>query len=127
MKEIEELVIENAGQSFAGNDFRMLCKPCVYMFLQQGTPIYIGATKRGIERIADPHHLQASRAQQECDEVRIWPCVSVIAARQLEKHMISVCKPKYNKRMIHTIDRKLLGLGTLTMTYPQASEGLRRR
>src|SRR6266478_1822248 len=125
MNRIELLVIPDAGQSFKGDDFRSLCLPCVYLFMKEGLPIYIGASISGISRPAQRAHGQAIKALGECDEVRIHPCKSVDAAFELESILIAKCKPKYNIRKRYTDISEQLGLKRIAMTYPQASEGLR--
>jgi|SRR6266550_5026595 len=127
MNEIELLVIPDAGQSFRGNDFRSLCLPCVYLFMKEGLPIYIGASSSGISRPAQRGHRQSIRALKECDEVRIHPCKSIEAAFELESILIAKCQPKYNNRKLYTGISEQLGLKRIAMTYPQASEGLRTR
>lgn len=125
--EIEQLVIANAGQSFAGDDFRMLNKPCVYMFLQQCLPIYIGMSGNGIARPAQVSHHRGETARAECDEVRIYPCLDVRKAIKLESILIAQCQPKYNKRKKYSRISKRLGLQRVSSAYPQASEGPRPR
>ena len=94
--EIEALVIKDAGQSFKGEDFRSLLRPCVYMFLRENVPIYIGMSGNGIERVAGRSHHKALNARQECDEVRVYPCVSVDAAYKLERILVGRTQPRYN-------------------------------
>lgn len=120
--EIPALVIPDSGQSFKGDDFRMLCKPCVYMFMQDGVPIYIGMSRRGLQRITLKVHREAGRAREECDEVRIFPCVNAKKAFKLEAIMIGTCQPKYNKRKKYYQIAKQLGLQRVSFTYPQVRE-----
>jgi len=109
MREIEELVIENAGQSFVGDDFRMLCKPCVYMFMEKGIPIYIGMSGNGLTRPLQRGHRQWYRARKECDELRIYPCKSIEAARQLERILLCRTQPRYNVNGKRIYANQLLG------------------
>lgn len=101
--DIESLVVEGAGQSFKGDDFRMLCKPCVYMFMKNGLPIYVGMSRNGISRPASRAHAQAEHARSECDEVKIYPCVSEDAARNLEEMLIAKTQPPHN---VNGVQRK---------------------
>lgn len=127
MNEMELLVIPDAGQSFKGDDFRSLCLPCVYLFMKEGLPIYIGAGSSGISRAAQSNHRQWCYARKECDEVRIYPCKSIDAAFELESILIAKCQPKYNKRKRYTGISEQLGLKRVSGSYPQAREGLRTR
>lgn len=99
--DIEPLLIDGAGQSFSGDDFRMLCRPCVYMFMKDGLPLYIGMSSHGIQRVAQKAHRQAMLSRAECDEVKVHPCISVDAARQLETYLIRRMRPKYNVNVLN--------------------------
>jgi excinuclease UvrABC nuclease subunit len=106
---IPELVIADAGQLFNGDDFRALRKPCVYLLMKDGMPIYIGMSRHGMQRIAQHSHKQAGQAIEECDEVKVYPCIAVWAAYRLEKILISKTQPKYNRRLKLTLQQEMLG------------------
>jgi hypothetical protein len=107
--DIEALVIKDAGQSFSGEDFRSLLRPCVYMFMRENVPIYIGMSGNGLERVAGRSHHKALNARQECDEVRIYPCVSVDAAYKLERILVGRTQPRYNVNELHHYTNERLG------------------
>jgi excinuclease UvrABC nuclease subunit len=124
--EIPALLIPDSGQSFKGDDFRMLCKPCVYMFMQDRIPIYIGVSRTGLGRAMHYAHRQAKLARTECDEVRVFPCLTGRKAFRLETMLIAKCQPKYNKRNKHKSLQDMLGLERIGATYPQAEEHSRQ-
>ncbi len=106
--DLSKLVLPEAGQKFKASDFRDLLKPGVYLFMRGGVPLYIGMAKRLLGRVGG-WHKQAESAIQECDEVLLYPCVSVETALQLELMLIGQLKPLYNKqRKMWT--HRLLGL-----------------
>lgn len=108
-RKIEACIIPNTGQRFTGADFRMLTKPCVYIFLQDGSPLYIGMSRNGIGRPAQPGHAQADKARAECDEVLIYPCNNVRDAMYLEDLLICKTQPKYNHNKLKRYASILLG------------------
>lgn len=106
---IESLVVGGAGQRFKGNDFRDLRKPGVYVFLQNGLPLYVGMSKMLLGRVGHKHR-QAERAINECDEVLLYPCVSEEAAKELETLLIGKLHPKYNQNQFGAFLTKYLGV-----------------
>ena len=109
MNEIEALIIPDSGQSFKGDDFRKLCLPCVYMFMENGLPIYIGMSSSGISRPSQSAHRQWCLARKECDEVRIYPCKSVDAAVKLERILLCRTQPKHNRNGLQHYVKQRLG------------------
>jgi len=122
--DIESLVVEGAGQSFKGDDFRMLCRPCVYVFLKDELPIYVGMSGYGMQRAAQHKHPQAEIARAECDEVRVFPCRSRNAAIKLETLLIGKTQPKYNERQKTATIAALMGMQSRHATR-YLSKGLR--
>lgn len=106
---ISSLVIPEAGQQFIGSDFRDLRKPGVYVFMLKGQPLYVGMGSMLLRRIGAKHY-QATQAIDECDQVLLYPCVSIKAAQQLEALLISKLQPKYNWRQRSKALRDRLGL-----------------
>jgi hypothetical protein len=94
---LSQLVLPQAGQKFQASDFRDLLKPGVYLFMRGGLPLYIGMGKRLLGRIGGLHK-QAGLAIEECDEVLMYPCVSLKAATELETLLIGQLRPRYNKQ-----------------------------
>ena len=109
-QEIETLIIPNSGQSFTGDDFRMLLKPIVYMFMKAGLPLYVGMSRRGITRPSGAHHV--AKAREECDEVKIFPCINEGAAYRLEQILISRTNPLYNERLRQAEAKRLTGISS---------------
>ena len=106
---IEQFVLEHAGQQFSGKDFADLCRPGVYAFLCGEEVLYIGMGSNALTRCSQTQHSKRF-VRESCDTVKIFPCVSIEAARELEEYLISVCKPKYNQRQRKGYQMKLLGL-----------------
>ncbi len=96
--DLERLVIANSGQSFKGEDFRQMCGPIVYMFCLEGRPLYIGSSKDGLSRPGGRNHRQHLTSRRLCDEVKIWACPTVDAARKLERLLIAKTQPAHNKQ-----------------------------
>jgi excinuclease UvrABC nuclease subunit len=92
---IEEWVIPGAGQQFDGDDFRDLRRPGVYVFMFEGSALYVGMASMLLRRIGG-FHKQAQDAIDGCDRVFVYPCVSLEAALELEKLLICQLKPRDN-------------------------------
>ena len=110
VERIESLVVPNAGQSFNGNDFRELLRPGVYVAMLGDDVLYVGMSNQLLRRVGGKHK-QAEKAFAECDKVQLYPCVSVLAARELETILIGRLNPKYNvRRRKAFIVKDLLGI-----------------
>lgn len=108
---IEELVIEGAGQSFKGIDFRQLLNPGVYILLKNEQPIYIGMGNRLIYSLSrHKSHYKRTQALEQCDQILVYPCKSVAAAKELESMLISAAQPKHNSRGKSAKIKQLLGI-----------------
>lgn len=92
----DSCIVPCAGARFHGDQFRLLCGPCVYIFVANGEPLYIGVSSLGVSRPAGHHHAEIAR--QEADEVLIWPCKTEILAHALESLLLSRIDTKYNAR-----------------------------
>lgn len=95
---LRKLIVSDTGIRFAGDDFRNLCKPSVYMFMRSGRPLYVGMSDSGIARPAQKGHRRGAQATKICDEMMIWACVGVPEARELESILIDYFKPMLNQR-----------------------------
>jgi len=94
---IEELVLPNAGQSFKASDFNDLCRPGVYLLLDdKGVVLYVGMGRNIMRRLSGWHHKRW--LFKECAEIRCYPCVSDKAAMELETRLIARIKPQFNTR-----------------------------
>lgn len=94
---VSSLIVRDSGHRFTGEDFRSLLNPCVYLFMLNGLPLYIGVSKHGITRASDQRHHMHFKARLECDEVLIYQCNSSSDALELETIMIRHLHPKYNR------------------------------
>ena len=108
--EIEELVIENGGQSFQGYDFQQLCEPGVYLFLERGKPLYIGMGSNALARASQTAHKKA-HVRESADEIKIFPCKSVLAAKALETILIEKMRPLFNQNKTVGAIKRILGIG----------------
>jgi len=115
---LSQFAIPEAGQQFKASDFRALLNPGVYLYILGEVPLYVGLGKCLLYRESDPKHKQAKRARAEADTVKLYPCVSFQAARDLETILIGRIKPKYNVN-IGMYVRKILGLRNLAQSTRQ--------
>lgn len=98
--DLQAWVIPAGGQKFVGRDFRQLCGPQVYMFLDdEGAPLYVGMSRSGLARAAAKNHLQAAKARSMCSEVFIWPTRNERSALSLESFLIRKLQPRFNRRV----------------------------
>lgn len=87
--------------SFSITDWRVLTGPLVYAWVQRQRVLYIGMSSRGLRRALDPGH----HKMQQDDRFRphagmrlfIWPRETVEAARDLERHLITMHSPRLNR------------------------------
>jgi hypothetical protein len=93
---IASLVVPNAGQKFRGDDLRLLRGPGVYVCIENGKALYVGSSKRLLGRIGGVH--LRGNIIDTCWEVLLYPCVSLVAARQLEAILIKDMSPPSNQR-----------------------------
>lgn len=117
---VAELVVSDAGMSFPMNDLRLLDGPVVYAYMLDGVPLYVGSSVDGLKRVCSVRHHRV-KVRGEADECRIWPCLSVAAARELEGILIEKLKPQYNERLP---GRR--GAGMLLGLTPRVAQELRR-
>lgn len=109
ISEIESLVVEGAGQSFTGDDFRSLRRPGVYALMLGDVCLYIGMGRNVLGRAASEGH-HCWLAIRDCDKVLLWPCKSHDAAFKLELILIRRLKPRYNKVNLFVNAKKMLGI-----------------
>lgn len=110
-KQISRLTLPLAGQKFKASDFRTLRRPGVYLFLLAGEPLYVGFGKNLIAACSRSQYLY-SRALSidSCDEVLLYPCKTVEAAKELETLLIRELRPKHNRTHREDKVRNLLGI-----------------
>lgn len=82
--------------SFAPDHFDQWIRPCVYLFLRYGEPLYIGSSVNGMMRFACPNHHQR-HVRQQSDEVLVLWFASAAEAKEMEKHLIADFTPKFNR------------------------------
>ena len=96
---IESLVIKDAGVEFNGNTLRDLLRPCVYVFLENSTALYVGSSGNGASRPFYIKHKQARSAMDICTRLLIYPCQTKATSKKLERILISELHPIFNKRI----------------------------
>lgn len=100
-----EEVVDLAGQlgeglSFTGATVQALSGPCIYVWLRNDVPLYVGMSRHGITRPCGPnHHALAIRST---DELLVYPVETVASARRLERLLIERLRPERN---VHFRDR----------------------
>lgn len=104
----DELLKAGDGARFKGEDFRSWCGPLVYMFTKADQALYVGYSRNGIGRAANPHR-QALRARSECEELLVFPCGDTASAQELEELLIAELQPLYNKQQRRQLWSKRLG------------------
>ena len=84
------------GFSFSRNELNNLLSPCIYIYLKNRKPIYVGCSQHGTSRALASHVTE--EIQEEADKLIIYP-VSNCVELENEEILISHFKPKYNKRI----------------------------
>ena len=116
---IQDLVIHSAGQRYRANDFRILLEPGVYILLKNKVPIYIGMGKILINSISRSNsHSTRKDALKSCDRILLYPCKSLVAAKDLEKLLIQRLQPASNIHHKYGKLRNALGI-TVHKSYVQ--------
>jgi len=93
-KQLIELIIPDLGQRFKGNDFRSLCGPGVYVFMDGDSALYVGMASNLLRRLGGRHH--QVEAKKTCTDVLIYRTKSVDDAYKLEALLIGGLKPARN-------------------------------
>lgn len=108
-------MIQGAGQSFKGNDFRDILGPGVYVLFEKRTPVYVGKGSNMLRRLSGLHHKRS--IINSCTEIKLFPCISLQAAIELEKQLIARFQPKYNSRQLTTLIARQLGITRTRLRY----------
>ena len=107
------------GVSFGRSTAELLRGPCVYLFLKENEPLYIGMSEYGLSRVFSTHHNKYfSEVLSEYDEVLIYQVKDAKAARDTEALMISSLRPRANIRG---------GVSRVIETFPATSQTLRNQ
>jgi len=77
-------------------DLRKIIRPCVYAFVKQGVPLYIGSSANGMLRFGSPDHHQAD-IRASADEIGVLWFENVEQAQDIEKRLIRALEPLYNR------------------------------
>lgn len=102
----EESPPVNASETITPERLRELLRPCVYQFMKEGKPLYIGSSAQGLVRVLHPnHHRRAVRKM--ADEIRVEWFVTEAEARTAEKKLVSELRPPLNGRA-HELRRVLV-------------------
>lgn len=80
---------------YSGGEFRALIRPCVYLFLRNGKPLYVGVSQHGISRPAALYHNHRT-ARDAADEVLLLFFGSAYSAKDAEQRLIEALKPPFN-------------------------------
>jgi hypothetical protein len=108
LQKIEQLVKAQAGQQFKGSDFRELLGPGVYVLLSKSKPIYVGRGNNLLRRLSGLHHKRY--VIDSCDELKLFPCISVQASVELEELLIGSFQPRFNDKQKTSMVAHRLGL-----------------
>jgi len=79
------------------------------MFLEDGQPLYVGMGENALARASQAKHHKAY-IRESADEIRIWPCVSLEAAKELETLLLGRLRPRFNSNNLTGYVRELLGV-----------------
>ena len=82
------------GFKFMGSDFLAIQKPAVYLWIRDGTILYVGIATQGGRRIFYKHH-KIKHVQPE-DEIIVWSMPTLAAARKAEKIILANVRPPMN-------------------------------
>jgi hypothetical protein len=85
------------SESFSNAQLDSLTRPCVYQFMKDGKPLYIGSSANGLLRFAGNGHHKAS-VRRRADEIRVIWMSTESEARELEKRLIGELRPPCNGR-----------------------------
>ena len=98
--QIAASVLPDKGQRFTGEDFRNLRMPGVYVLLKGDEVLYVGYGVSLLRRIGtDRQEYARDSAIQACDQVLLYPCQSIGAARRVERILINQLQPRFNVRL----------------------------
>lgn len=84
---------------FKSDELNKFAMPCVYQFMLEGTPLYVGVSALGIARVFTADQMQNRMdARQLCDEVIIKFFDSDAEASEEETTLIHDFHPRYNRQ-----------------------------
>jgi excinuclease UvrABC nuclease subunit len=83
------------SETFSNEYLTQITRPCVYMFIKDGKPLYIGKGAHGLMRAAEPKH-QRAKVRAIADEIRVLWCKKESHARDLERRLIAEHNPPFN-------------------------------
>jgi len=98
---ISKLIKNGGGQKFRCADFRELKGPGVYVAVDKGRALYIGFGKSLLNRVSNPNHFKRY-VIDDCEEILLYPCISIEAARELEALLIRALRPPLNSNLKST-------------------------
>lgn len=90
------------GTFISGDELRDMLGPITYLLVREGTPVYIGSSDVGLSRPLAGEHLR--HRMVESDTLVTIPCSTLGLARNLERNLIRILRPTWNKQ--HNTDRK---------------------
>jgi hypothetical protein len=82
-------------QTFTHADLKAITRPCVYIFMKSGVPLYIGSSTDGVLRFASStHHKKVLR--KAADDIRVLWFKKAWEAKDAEEELIKSLKPPFN-------------------------------
>lgn len=107
---LASLIIPDSGAEFHGDDVRKFNKPCVYVYLRELEPLYVGMSRKGLQRVFASNHSQAALAREQCTKLLVYFCETEDRAMECEGLLISALKPRYNQRRYRFALAKIMGI-----------------
>jgi excinuclease UvrABC nuclease subunit len=94
-KSIRLVVAAAENQTFTNAELRALTRPCVYLFMKAGVPLYIGSSANGLVRVANRTHHKLD-VRLAANEVRVLWFRTARQARCAERELIKSLNPAFN-------------------------------
>lgn len=85
------------SEIFTKDYVRRISRPCVYLFMKDGEPLYIGSSANGLLRFADPSH-HRKEVRSDADEIRVLWFKKTWHDRSAEERLIKKLRPRFNNR-----------------------------
>jgi hypothetical protein len=89
--------VNGLPESFSNAQLKAMMRPCVYLFLKDGSALYIGSSTNGLMRFGAPTHHHAD-VREQADEVRVIWLKEKVDPALLEAYLIRRLNPPYNGR-----------------------------
>jgi hypothetical protein len=93
-------MLKHSNRIILGSELFNLCRPFVYAWCRKGEYLYIGATLSGLKRIVFHHVIGKVDKVLDDDAFELWYGDDANEVFTLERELIIMHQPKYNK--VHT-------------------------